>query len=66
MIVNTYGGRPERVSLTVLAGDCGKVQDVELAALSDSAAAERRVGLSHNDGSAGGESEDGGRELHGG
>jgi hypothetical protein len=52
-------------TLTVLAGDSSKIEDVKLAALCDSAAAKGRVGLGHDDGSAGEESEDGGGELHG-
>jgi hypothetical protein len=51
------------VTLTILAGDGSKIEDVSLAALGDSATAEGRVGLGDNDGSAGDESEDG--ELHG-
>jgi hypothetical protein len=53
------------IVLTVLASDGSKVEDISLAALGDSATAESRVGLSDNDGSAGGESEDSGEELHG-
>lgn len=53
------------MTLTVLAGDGSKIENVKLAALSNSAAAKGRVGLSHDDGSAGSESEDGGGELHG-
>jgi hypothetical protein len=53
------------VTLTVLAGDGSKIEDIGLAALGDSATAESRVGLGYDDGSAGGESEDGGGELHG-
>jgi hypothetical protein len=51
------------VTLTVLAGDSSKIEDISLAALGDSATAESRVGLSDDDGSTGDESEDG--ELHG-
>jgi hypothetical protein len=54
-----------KATLTVLAGDSGKIKDVNLAALCDPATAKGRVGLGHDDGSAGGESEDGGGELHG-
>ena len=53
-----------QATLTVLAGDGGKVKDVKLAALCNPAATKGRVGLSHDDGSTGGESEDGGGELH--
>ena len=49
---------------TVLAADGGEIEDVKLAALSGSATAESRVGLGQGDGSAGGEGEDGGGELH--
>jgi hypothetical protein len=52
------------VTLTVLAGDGSKIEDIGLAALGDSATTESRVGLGYDDGSAGGESEDGGGELH--
>jgi len=54
-----------RTALTVLAGDGSKIKDIDLAALCDSAAAKSRVGLGDNDGSAGGESEEGSGELHG-
>lgn len=63
LIDSTFEGQKSK--LTVLAGNGSKIKDVKLAALCDSAAAKGRVGLSHDDGSAGDESEDGGRELHG-
>ena len=64
-VVSGLKVRRAKPALTVLAGDGSKIKDVKLAALSDSAAAKSRVGLSHGDGSAGNESEDCGRELHG-
>jgi hypothetical protein len=51
-------------SRTVLAADGGKVEHVELAALRNTAGAEGRVDLGQGDGSACGEGEDGGGELH--
>jgi hypothetical protein len=51
-------------SRTVLAADGGKVEDVELATLSNSAGAEGRVGLGLSNRGACGEGEDGGGELH--
>ena len=63
LIDSTFEGQKSK--LTALAGNGSKIKDVKLAALCDSAAAKGRVGLSHDDGSAGDESEDGGRELHG-
>lgn len=53
-------------SLTVLAGDGSKVEDVELAALGSTATAESWVRLGESNRSAGGEGEDGGGELHDG
>ena len=64
-VVSRFNVRKTRAILTVLAGDGSKIKDVELAALCNPAATKSRVGLGHDDGCAGGESEDGGGELHG-
>jgi hypothetical protein len=65
LIVSIIHIRKTCVKLTVLAGNGSEVEDISLAALGDSAAAKSRVGLGHDDGGAGGESEDGGGEMHG-
>jgi hypothetical protein len=65
LIVSIIYIRKTSILLTVLAGDGSEIKDISLAALGDSATAKSRVGLGHDDGGAGGESEDGGRELHG-
>lgn len=64
----TYIARSKRLldlSRTVLAADGGEVEDVELAALRNTAGAEGRVDLGQGDRGACGEGEDGGGELHG-
>ena len=64
----TYVARSKRhldLSRTVLAADGGKVKDVKLAALGNTAGAEGRVDLGQGDRGACGEGEDGGGELHG-
>ena len=63
-VVSRVDVRGTKATLTVLAGDGSKIKDVKLAALCNSGAAKGRVGLSHDDGSAGSESENGGGELH--
>ena len=65
----TYIARSKRLldlSRTVLAADGGKVKDVKLAALGNTAGAEGRVDLGQGDRGTCGEGEDGGGELHGG
>jgi hypothetical protein len=64
-VVSEFNVGRVKPTLTVLAGNGSKIEDVKLAALCDSAAAKGRVGLGHDDRSAGNESEDGGGELHG-
>jgi hypothetical protein len=54
------------LSRTVLAADGGKVEDIELAALRDTASTESRVDLSQGDRGACGEGEEGSGELHDG
>ena len=64
----TYVARSKRhldLSRTVLAADGGKVKDVKLAALGNTAGAEGRVDLGQGDRGTCGEGEDGGGELHG-
>jgi hypothetical protein len=58
------GARNSSIALTVLAGNGSKIKDVKLAALCHAASTKGRIGLGPDDGSAGGESEDSGRELH--
>lgn len=64
----TYVARSKRhldLSRTVLAADGGKVKDVKLAALGNTAGAEGRVDLGQGDRGTCGEGEDGDGELHG-
>lgn len=63
--VSWFNASRTKSTLTILAGNGSKIKNVKLAALCHPATAEGRVGLSHDDGSAGGEGENGGRELHG-
>jgi hypothetical protein len=65
MIVSMIDAKKTSGRLTVLAGDGSEIEDISLAALGDSATAESRVGLGNDDGGTGGESENGGGELHG-